>query len=378
VEKPAVARPEFKAELPKAAAPIGESAVAPIPLAGGYNGKSLSAPIFGQAGNSGPQRMGIVSGRDGRPMPGAGSGATSAAAVVKPATSVFDSDVLHRNGAGGVGRTGELGSAADALRAGQADALVQEKLYEEKSLAAGAAANAASAANGAGATGGGLTNSAASGFSGNFASAKFAGAKATVIGNRSLMLLKGDSFELTLGGDLISEVPGFVSGEVDADVYSSDGKVLVIELGSRLVAEFTQGMRQGQTRIPLIGSRVVTPHGVTVNIDSPGTDPLGGSGVPGQVDNHWPSRIGGSLLLALVRDAEAYASSRAQARSSGSGTSTNIYQQTQSSTDSLAGKLLDSTINRPPTITRRRGERIRVVLARDVDFSEAYSLVAKQ
>ncbi|WP_425524218.1 TrbI/VirB10 family protein [Xanthomonas campestris] len=44
------------------------------------------------------------------------------------------------------------------------------------------------------------------------------------------------------------------------------------------------GHRQGPGRIFVVWERAVTPLGVIINLDSPGADPLGGSGFPGKVN----------------------------------------------------------------------------------------------
>lgn len=50
----------------------------------------------------------------------------------------------------------------------------------------------------------------------------------------------------------------------------------------------------------MLWTRVETPNGVIVEIDSPGTDPLGRSGHDGYIDNHFWQRFGGAMLLSLL------------------------------------------------------------------------------
>jgi type IV secretion system protein VirB10 len=94
--------------------------------------------------------------------------------------------------------------------------------------------------------------------------------------------------------------------------------------------------------------------------------------VGGDVDNHWWQRIGASVLLSLVEDAFAYKT--AQESTSRSGNSVVLLPSTSQQTQTLAGKILDNTINIPPTLTRNQGEKVSVFVARDLDFGSVYEL----
>jgi type IV secretion system protein VirB10 len=43
----------------------------------------------------------------------------------------------------------------------------------------------------------------------------------------------------------------------------------------------------------------------------------------------------------------------------------------------VAEKMLDSTINMPPTIYKNQGEVVGIYVSKDVDFSRVYELVPK-
>jgi type IV secretion system protein VirB10 len=90
---------------------------------------------------------------------------------------------------------------------------------------------------------------------------------------------------------------------VQRNVYGDDGRVLLIERGSHIDGEYRiASVKPGTVRIPVLWTRIRTPKGVTVDIDSPGTGQLGESGVDGYVDNRWGERIGAALLLSLIDD----------------------------------------------------------------------------
>ena len=86
----------------------------------------------------------------------------------------------------------------------------------------------------------------------------------------------------------ISAASGLVGCQVQRDVYSDNGRVLLIERGSHLDGEYRiASVRPGTVRIPVLWTRIRTPHGVTVDVESPGTGQLGESGIDGHVDNRW-------------------------------------------------------------------------------------------
>jgi type IV secretion system protein VirB10 len=195
------------------------------------------------------------------------------------------------------------------------------------------------------------------------------------LGDRSLILPKGTAFTCALKTKLISAASGFVSCQVQRNVFSDDGRVLLVERGSHMDGEYRiASVRPGTVRIPVLWTRIRTPNGVTVDIESPGTGPLGESGIDGYLDNRWPERIGAAMLLSLIDDSVKLAiEDRANTGTAGTG-NTILLPSTTSSTSKLAEKVLDSTINIPPLIYQNQGGIVGIYVARDVDFSSVYEL----
>jgi type IV secretion system protein VirB10 len=194
---------------------------------------------------------------------------------------------------------------------------------------------------------------------------------AGTLGNRSLTLPKGTAFTCALKTKVISATSGFVGCQVLRNVFSDDGRVLLVERGSHLDGEYRiASLRPGSVRIPVLWSRIRTPNGVTVDIDSPGTGPLGESGIDGYVDNRWGERIGAAMLLSVIDDAVKLV---VQGQDSSQGT-TVVLPSTAGNTSKLAEKVLDSTINIPPLIYQNQGGIVGIYVARDVDFWSVYAL----
>lgn len=190
--------------------------------------------------------------------------------------------------------------------------------------------------------------------------------------NPSFTISATRQFDCSLDGALDSTLPGKTSCTVTSDVFSDDGKVVLIDKGSVLEGDYQGGVKQGQARLFVAGTRLRTPRNVIINLNSPFTDSLGRSGVDGWVDNHWGARFGGALLVSIIKDGFAYAVASQQ--NSSAGNSTVIYGNTQQTSESLATKMLESTANIPPTLKKNHGDFIQIQVARDLDFSDVYSL----
>lgn len=195
---------------------------------------------------------------------------------------------------------------------------------------------------------------------------------AGLLGNRSLTLPKGRAFTCALKTKVVSAASGFVGCQVQRNVYSDDGRVLLIERGSHLDGEYrVTSVKPGTVRIPVLWTRIRTPLGVTVNVESPGTGPLGESGIDGYVDNRWSERIGAAMLLSLIDDAVQVV---VQRQTTDGDATTLVLPSTTDNTSKLAEKVLDSTINIPPLIYQNQGGVVGIYVARDVDFSSVYEL----
>jgi type IV secretion system protein VirB10 len=195
--------------------------------------------------------------------------------------------------------------------------------------------------------------------------------QAGMLGDRNMILPKGRSIDCGLSVRLVSDLPGLASCIVSQNVYSDNGKVLLIERGSEAVGEYGSSMAQGQHRLFVLWSRIKKPDGVVINLNSPGADELGTSGLPGQVNNHWWERLGAATLLTIVQDAVAYKTAQV---SSGSTGALAVYQNTGQTTNNMAETILASTINIKPTLYKNQGDRSSIYVARDLDFSTVYAL----
>ena len=199
-----------------------------------------------------------------------------------------------------------------------------------------------------------------------------------MLGDRNFMLPKGRAIDCSLSTRVVSEVSGMAECVVSSDVYSDNGRVLLLERGSEATGEYVATMAQGQRRLFLLWTRVKTPTGVVINLASPATDALGTAGLPGYIDNRWSDRIGAAVLLSLVQDAIGYATANAvSANGGGSGVGVYTFQNTRSAGERMINQILQQTISIKPTLYKNQGDRASIYVARDLDFSSVYQLTAR-
>ena len=193
---------------------------------------------------------------------------------------------------------------------------------------------------------------------------------AGVVPDRRFLLNKGAFIDCTLETAIDSTLPGMTTCVTASDVWSADGSVVLLERGTRLIGETRGAVAQGQSRLFVLWGEARTPAGVAVPLASPGTDALGRSGVTGEVDTHFAARFGAAILISVI---DAAAAALVAAQNEG-GDSVIVSSQ---GTQDVMSEVLRHTIDIPPTLRVAQGERVSVLVARDVDFAGVYDLARR-
>ena len=187
--------------------------------------------------------------------------------------------------------------------------------------------------------------------------------------NRRLLLAKGAFIDCTLETAIDSALAGMTTCITATDTFGADGKVVLLERGTKLIGETRGQLQQGATRLFVLWNEARTPTGVVVPLASPGADELGRAGLSGTVNRHFWERFGAAILISTINGV---VQSAVQSNSRGAGTV--VYNPTGS--QDVLTEVLKNTINIPPTVIKQQGDRIQVLVARDLDFRSVYELRA--
>ena len=184
-------------------------------------------------------------------------------------------------------------------------------------------------------------------------------ARAGRIRDRTMIVPQGTLIAAVLETALDSTQPGQARALVSRNVTNFDGGLILIPRGSRLFGEYKGDLVAGQKRAMVQWTRLETPDGVTIAIDSPAADQLGRAGIKGKVNSQFAARLGGALLQSVI-DVGSFAALRGV---SNSPFFVGAPGAVQGSTSQLVGT------PPKPTLTVKQGTRISVFVARDLDFS---------
>jgi type IV secretion system protein VirB10 len=164
-------------------------------------------------------------------------------------------------------------------------------------------------------------------------------------------------------------------------VYAEQGRRILVPKGSRLVGSYDTQIKRGQSRIFVIWNRVITPNGIDMIINSPGSDQLGRAGVEGKVDNKYFEVFGNSILLSTISVAFAFATEEItgadglseQENTTGSITTTGSPSDVAvvnaiEDFGSVVNEITQDVVSIKPTITVDQGTRLKVFVNKDVVF----------
>jgi type IV secretion system protein VirB10 len=185
--------------------------------------------------------------------------------------------------------------------------------------------------------------------------------------DRNFLITAGSFIPCVLQSAMDSSQPGYVSCIIPRNVYSDNGRVVLMEKGTKIVGEYQGGLNRGQYRLFVLWTRAVTPRGIAIDVGSPATDALGRGGMDGRVDNFFWQRFGTALLFSLVEDA---ATVGAEAVGNSASNTTRVPSD-------AASTILQQNSQIRPVLRKNQGEDVGITVAQDFDFSTVYGLALK-
>lgn len=192
-------------------------------------------------------------------------------------------------------------------------------------------------------------------------------ATARLIGDRNYLVTAGAIIPCTLQTAMDSSVPGYATCIIPRDIYSDNGRVVLMEKGTRVFGEYQGGLQRGQYRLFAMWTRAVTPRGVAIDIGSPASDGLGRAGMTGKINRFFWERFGGALLFSVLESGGQVAASAVGPNG------TNITRVPSDSTS----QILQDTQQIRPVVRINQGAEMAITVAKDFDFSQVYGLNLK-
>ena len=148
----------------------------------------------------------------------------------------------------------------------------------------------------------------------------------------------------------------------------------VSEVGQRTASEILRAVSEDVHHFMEAAGRHDDMTMVVIKLRSRASVPAGGSAarsmcgslLPGEVDRHFWDRFGAAILVSVI-DGAVQAAVQRESRGN------SVIVNPAGSTDIMT-EVLKSTIHIPPTVTKPHGDRIAVLVARDLDFRSVYEL----
>lgn len=196
----------------------------------------------------------------------------------------------------------------------------------------------------------------------------FASTKAYLAPSGKYLINHATYTRCALYTEIVTTHPGLVDCRLTDPLYSADGSTVIAEAGDKLTGEQTVSVMAGETSVFTVWNMLETQSGTRVRIDSLGAGPMGASGTEAWIDHHWKQKFQGAVMLSLFQDGMQALVNSTQ-KTGGSGYTVNNSEQ---NVESMASKVLDSSINIADTGHVLAGTVITVIIARDIDFSTVY------
>ncbi|WP_218813804.1 TrbI/VirB10 family protein [Rickettsiella endosymbiont of Dermanyssus gallinae] len=190
--------------------------------------------------------------------------------------------------------------------------------------------------------------------------------QATKMGALNQLIAEGHMIHAILETAINSDLPGNLRAMIDQPIYSEDGSQVLIPPGSRLMGQYKSGMLQGQSRVFIVWTRLMTPDGVSLNLASPGVDSLGMAGMSADtINHHFWQQFGTTALLSIL----GVGTSNVGVDSNASYNASQAYRMAiTNSFNQTAQQTLQAGMI-PPTLWVNQGSPIQVFVAHDLDFS---------
>lgn len=160
--------------------------------------------------------------------------------------------------------------------------------------------------------------------------------------------------------------PGDVIATVTEPVYDAvTGKFLLIPQGSRILGRYNSQVSYGQSRVQVVWNRFILPDTSSLTLDNlVGTDPVGYSGLEGDVDGHWNRIVACAVLTTLLGVGAELAAP--ENRQDGNRIVIAGRDSAQDSINQVGQEIARRNMNIQPNLAERPGLPVRIIVNRDL------------
>ncbi len=191
--------------------------------------------------------------------------------------------------------------------------------------------------------------------------------------------MKRDSFiPLILDQTINTQIAGPIIAHVDRDIYSVDGRLVLISKATKFIGKFIPLDKQGDTRISAEWEEMLRPDGASMVLSKTGAaDAMGQSGLTGVVDNRFIEKYGTVVAAAAISAGIAFATqgSTSDDGTTTDGTFTAAGQALTQSLGQVTAEALRNTVNLAPRVTVGKGTLVHAIPGRQWYFPNAYQIV---
>lgn len=162
---------------------------------------------------------------------------------------------------------------------------------------------------------------------------------------------------------------GTVVGQTKQDAFDTvTGKYLLIPKGSKVLGEYDTRVAYGDRRVLITFNRIIRPNGSSILLGKPmAADYQGGSGVEGDVNNHWWRILGAATLSTIL-------SVGTGAASDNSSNNNTYYQSSKQgailgaagSINQTGQSIVNRSLDIRPTITLPPGYQFNIIVRKDM------------
>jgi type IV secretion system protein VirB10 len=178
-------------------------------------------------------------------------------------------------------------------------------------------------------------------------------------------VMSGSVIPATLITAINSDLPGQVVAQVTEPIYDTvTGDTLLIPQGTRVIGRYDSAVAFGQSRALIVWNRLIMPDGSSIRIENlPAVDGRGNAGLSDRVNNHAIRIFSAAALSSLI-------SIGAELGDDDDGRITRALRDAaQDGAQTVGQQVVQRQLAVQPTITIRRGWRLRILVHQDIILS---------